>query len=444
MLKNFIRYFIFRLQNEYYKKYQALNALGNPAELQHFCDGNLQTLLLSAYDHVPYYRNIFDQIGILRNGAIDLSKFYKIPILTKETIRNKCRDLISSDHTKRKWFYNSSGGSTGEPVRFIQDDQYLAWRNATNYYYHKRFLGMNEPAAKKIILWGSEKDIFNGTIGLKAKTYNWLTNTIFFNSFRMSESDLARFVEKANTFEPELIRGYASSLYELSRYIERNGLRVHTPRIVSSSAEMLNGIMREKIESVFQTKLYDFYGSREVSNLAGECTEGLMHVFIFWNFVEILDSNGQPVEEGETGRVVATNLFNYSMPLIRYDIGDTAVLGPKTCKCGSILPTLTKIAGRMSDHFIKEDGAIIHGEYFTHLFYAKHWVKSFKAIQEDYKRVRILTVAAGDPIDAEKIDIEEKIKLVLGQDCAVIWKFVESIPETQSGKHLYTQSLIKT
>ena len=78
--------------------------------------------------------------------------------------------------------------------------------------------------------------------------------------------------------------------------------------------------MRQKIENIFGTKLYDFYGSREAACIAAECKYGLMHVFSFNNYVEILDNNDQPVEEGEEGKVIITNLHNYSMPLIRYEI----------------------------------------------------------------------------------------------------------------------------
>jgi phenylacetate-CoA ligase len=48
----------------------------------------------------------------------------------------------------RKWYYNTSGGSTGEPVKFIQDDVYDRWAAATSYYY-KHILGIEEPITRK-------------------------------------------------------------------------------------------------------------------------------------------------------------------------------------------------------------------------------------------------------------------------------------------------------
>jgi len=397
---------------------------------------------LHSYVNVPYYSKTFQEINLINGNGIDLHKFYNLPILTKDTIRKHHAKLISKDYMKRKWYYNSSGGSTGEPVRFIQDELYTKWINATNKYYYQDMLGIDEAHCRKVILWGSERDIFEGTIGLKAKISNWLTNTVFLNSFRMTKEDMERYIKIINQYKPELIRGYAGSLYELCRFAEANNLKIFTPKVLISSAETLTDYMREKIESVFGTKVYNFYGSREVNGIAGECREGSMHIFTFSNYVEVLDYHNLPVTEGEEGKIIVTNLHNYSMPLIRFEIGDTGILESRRCKCGNKLPILKKITGRITDHFIKKDGTVIHGEYFTHLFYLKDWVKTFRVIQEDYDKIRILVVSQGKVNEIEKKDIENKIKLVMGKDCKIHWEFLEEISKPKSGKHLYTQSLL--
>jgi phenylacetate-CoA ligase len=443
MIKKHIRDIISKIRgNDFDREYFEIKRINNKDELLDFQEKYLKKLFLHAYKNCTYYHRIFKETGIISNGIVDLSKFNEIPILTKEIMREHHQELISKDYKTRKWYYNSSGGSTGEPIRFIQDALYSKWSAVTNHFYYNDILGINEASVKKIILWGSERDLFEGTIGLKSKIINWLTNTVFLNSFKMSENDMDHYIKTINSYKPDLIRGYAGSLYELCRYAERKNRNIYTPKILISAAETLRDEMREKIESVFGTKLYDYYGSREVNGMAGECKYGLMHVFMFMNYLEILGSNNQPVGEGEEGKIVVTNLHNYSMPLIRYEIGDMAVLGPEKCKCGNVLPTLKKVTGRITDHFVKEDGTIIHGEYFTHLFYLKDWVKTFQVIQEDYQKVRILVVAKGKVIESEKKDIEDKMKLVMGQDCHILWDFINEIPKTPQGKYLYTKSLV--
>ena len=219
------------------REYHEIKSITDKDKLLEFQEKHLENLLLHAYKNVPYYHRIFEEVGVIDNGFVDLSKFEKIPILTKEIMRKHHQDLISKDYTTRKWYYNSSGGSTGEPIRFIQDDQYNHWCAATNKYYYGNILGIDEPSVKKIILWGSERDLFEGSVGLKAKVINWLTNTVFLNSFKMTEEDMAHYIKTINTYKPDLIRGYAGSLYELCRFAERKKLNLYTPKILISAAE---------------------------------------------------------------------------------------------------------------------------------------------------------------------------------------------------------------
>ncbi len=443
LIKGGVREASFRMvRRKFETEYLEIASLSDKGALNEFTEQKRNQLFLHAYKHNSYYHRIFKQISLIQNEEVDPSKIPDIPILTKDIIRKNHTELISDDYQTRKWFYNSSGGSTGEPIRLVQDDVYLRWRNATNYYYYKNILGTEEPAVKKVLLWGSERDLFKGSIGFKAKIQNRLSNTVFLNSFRMTEQDIERYINTINSFKPEIVRGYAGSLYELCRYAERKKLPLYTPKIVVSAAESLSDMMRETIQSNFGTKVYNFYGSREVSNLAGECREGLMHPFMFWNHQEVLDNHNLPVKEGEEGRVIVTNLFNYSMPLIRYEIGDMAILGPEKCSCGSILPTFKKITGRTTDHFVLKNGTTIHGEYFTHLFYLKDWVEKFQVIQEDYETVRILLVPSSEENQKDKKTIEAKIRLIMGSESKVVWDIVDDIPKTPSGKYLYTKSMV--
>jgi phenylacetate-CoA ligase len=432
--------------NDYSREYNAINSIKNKDDLLKFQNECLKNLILHAYNNVPYYNAVFKRINIIKgNGEVNLSKFNDIPILTKEIVRKHHKALISKDITKRKWFYNSSGGSTGEPLRFIQDNIYTKWKNATKKYYYENILNIDEIASKKVIIWGSERDLFEKSVRLKDRRNQWLLNSKLLNGFKMSEGDLKYYIKIINTYEPDLIRGYSSSLYELCKYAESNKIKMYKPKVIISAAETLWEEMRTKIENEFNTKLYDFYGSREVSSIAGECSEGLKHIFMFWNSIETLDDNNVPVKEGEEGRVIVTNLHNYSMPLIRYEIGDLGILGPVECGCQNILPTFKKITGRITEHFLLKDGTVVPAEFFIHLIgviYNKGFIKKFQVVQEEYQKIKILIVPEREIYKSEKRDIENKIKVIMGKECLIVWEFVDDIPKTKSGKYLYTKSLV--
>ena len=179
---------------------------------------------------------------------------------------------------------------------------------------------------------------------------------------------------------------------------------------------------------------------------AGECKDGLLHSFIFWNYLEVLDKNNQPVREGEEGRVVVTNLFNYSMPLIRYEIGDLAILGPEMCSCGKMLPTLKKVNGRILEQFILKNGTLIHAGFFGLLFdkvFEESGIEKWQVIQEDYDKIRINVITHGEIADQFKNDMDKKIRIGMGSECKIEWVIVDDIPKTPSGKYLYTKSLIR-
>jgi phenylacetate-CoA ligase len=308
--------------------------------------------------------------------------------------------------------------------------------------YYRDYIHMDELAARKLVLWGSERDIFGEKTGIPLRLKNRLSRITVLNAFRMTEDDISNYVRMINQVQPELIRSYAGTIYQLSRYINQTGFEVYRPKAIVSTAEMLRPFMREEIQTAFKTDIYDYYGSREVGGVAGECTHHKMHHILLQNHVEILDNNNRPVAPGEEGRVVVTNINNFSMPLIRFEVGDTAIQGSGKCKCGSALPHIDHVTGRINDHFILRNGTVIGGCYFTHLIFDRDWARSFRIIQEDYERVVIKVVPLVQPKDSDIEDIERKLRIVMGPKCTIEWEFVDKIDVPESGKHQYIKTMV--
>lgn len=430
------------LKHEYDMFYARTLRNIDQTESEQLTRAYLVKLIRHAHSNNDYYRRIIDEADVDPNdfGPEDLAK---LPILTKDDIRKNFSSMLSKDYLQRRPYENFSGGSTGEPVRLMQDYQYKTRSRASFQYYYRHFVGIDEMAAKKIVLWGSERDIFREKEKSGVKLYNRLSRTTVLNSFRMTKDNMGQYVDQINRVRPELIRAYAGSIYELSRYVNESRLKVHMPKAIVSAAETLRPFMREEIQKAFPTPIFNYYGSREVGGMAGECEHHKMHVLPLENYIEVLDAKGNPVAPGEEGRVVVTNLHNYSMPLIRFEIGDTATVGGKGCNCGHFFPYLENVTGRVTDHFRLTNGTMVHGEYFTHLFYFRDWVYSFQVIQEDYATVRVKVIKRSEPPAKDLVDIEKKIRLVMGDKCSITWDFVDKIETTRTGKHLYTKTLVK-
>ena len=391
----------------------------------------LAKLLTFVSDHNEYYAR-FPSDGNLES----------MPILTKEIIRQHF-DALRSTPQGHRVHRNSSGGSTGRPVTLIQDANYGSWQNATRGFYFREFLGVDLNTVKQVWLWGSERDSLRlRAHRIQTRVAMWLTSTVFLNTFDTDDRTWLDYIEIIRRYRPHFVAGYAGSLYLIARVARQYNIRLYQPAFVYSSAEMLRDFMREEIEEQFNAKVYDYYGSREVGAIAGECAYGNKHIFAMNNIVEVLDDRHQTAIDDSEGRLIVTNLHNYSMPLIRYDIGDTGVLSSLECACGSALPVLKRLTGRITDHFILSNGTRVHGEFITHLFYFRDWVGQFQVDQLDYERFKIRVVPCGLVDENDVEEISRAIRFVMGSNCRLDWEYVDSIDKSRQGKHLFTRCTI--
>ncbi|MCL5105319.1 MAG: phenylacetate--CoA ligase family protein [Armatimonadetes bacterium] len=416
-----------------------------PEELESMQQRWLRDLLCHAYNHIPYYHEALG--GVMDGSRVDLRRFHDIPLLDKATIRSRFDDLKSDDIHKRKWFENTSGGSTGEPVRLIQDSVYHDWIMAIKLLQYG-WSGLNAGDCQ-LRLWGSARDLLVGRETPRVRLARYLRHEVWINAFRMTPERMRAAVSTINRCKPRQILAYVGAAHELARLIEREGLSVNPPSSIMTSADVLRPEMRETIERVFRAPVFDRYGTREVGDIACECeAHNGLHISAPIHHVEILRPDGSPTQPGEVGEIVVTLLVNYSMPLIRYRIGDMASWSDaKRCPCGRNWPMLAEVSGRVTDVFVTKAGGRVPGQFFTNMIHPHTWISRFQAVQEDYDRVRLLIVCnddAGPPETrrAELEDMRRRVRLAMGSDCRVDFEFVDDIPPTPSGKSRCTISKV--
>ncbi|WP_201353790.1 phenylacetate--CoA ligase family protein [Hydrogenimonas urashimensis] len=405
----------------------------------------LNILLNHAYKNVPYYSKIFKDLGLVQRGVVelkDLSELKNFPFLTKEIIRQQKENLYSKDLNKRNHYVNTSGGSTGEPVKFLQCDKYKL-SNKANFELVK-FLRGCTPYDSTIIIWGADRDIAIGKRSLKDRFLDFQLNRVCLNSYKLSENDMINFLKILNKRPPKLIISYIQSIYELAKFAKENKIYVEKQNAIHTSAGTVYDYMRDLIEDVFQCKIFNHYGSREVGPIATECSahDGL-HIMMEHTIVEVVNEKGELCKPGEEGEIVVTSLHNFAMPLIRYKIGDIGIFQEYThCSCGCSYPKLHKVLGRSTDFFINTKDEKIYGAYFTHIFYFRNWIEKFQVIQKTKDKILIKIVKKDKIPKNELDDIVKKIKFLMGDECEVNFEFVKDIPKTETGKFLYTISKI--
>lgn len=401
--------------------------------------GPLRRLLQHSMRQVPYYEYYLGRSNLEHADSGELIAALKaMPVLTKEIIRQNFERLKSADLGSRRWYYNTSGGSTGEPVKLVQDDTFRAWCSASSRF-ACQCMGC-EYGDRKVLVWGSERDILQGTVGLKAKLSRWLENCQVLNAFRMTPQDMRRFLQVMDQRPARLIVAYAQALYELARFAEAENIKIRPQFAATTSAGTLYPHMRETIQRVFHCPVYNWYGSREVGLIGTELPgrEGLW-VPPWGQYVEIIDESGRECCPGQVGSILVTCLTNYAMPLIRYQIGDR---GAFACMRDG-QQVLQTVCGREVDAFRRPDGTLIDGEYFTHLVYFRPWVQKFQFVQTSHESVVLSVVlpeGSPPPPQTELDTLSNGVRKVLGQGAKIQFNWVKDIPPSPSGKYRYTIS----
>ncbi len=400
----------------------------------------LSALLEHAAAHVPYYGKLLGDAGAVSGGRADLGRFAEIPPLTKEIMRAERDRLVADDADLATSVWNTSGGSTGEPVRILQDRRYLlSARRAT--YDQERMTGYRL-GDRVVKLWGDERELLQGALPAKARLYNLVKRQVFLNAFLMTPERMSAYLTRLAGLRPRLLIAYAQALYELAQFARAHGRRIEGPAAVMTSAGTLHPFMREAIEDATGLKVFNRYGSREVGNIAMECDRhDALHVAWRHVLVEVVDEQGHPCAPGQEGEILVTSLSNYAMPLIRYRIGDYGALHDGACACGYAGQLLRNVVGRVTDAFRTPSGKVVPAEYFIHIVGVvlnRGALRKFQVIQQAADRVLVKVVPADGFGDEDEREIREKIAAVMDPGCTVGVERVSEIPALSSGKYRYT------
>ncbi len=387
----------------------------------------LKKLLRHAYQTTPYYREL------LTTEPPDISQ---IPPLEKQDIREHLERLCSEAFNANQRIKNATGGSTGTPLTFYQDRNYWNQRNLSVYYFD-RWAGWDF-GGPQLIIWGAPADL-RGDEHWKHRLNTFWRNQYWLNGFHLTDAAMHAAFEEMNRWNPRTILAYPSSLYQFAQFIFDNGLRPRWDlKGIISSAEMLHRHYRNLVESVFDVKVFNRYGGREVGLIAMECAEGRMHINCRDLYLEI-DS---PDPYAQPGDILITQLNNYAMPFIRYRIGDIGVLADEMCPCGNGLPVLADLLGRSTATFRTRAGTLIHGGYFTQQFYDLQGVSQFQLIQETLDRCVLKLVINDQWQETTRRDLVMGIQEALGADVSVGVVFVDDIALPPSGKREFTISRV--
>jgi phenylacetate-CoA ligase len=384
----------------------------------------LGALLRHAHANVPWYSTRFRAYGVRLDSKDPFAELEKLPVLSKAEVRDNHADFCVPGVAARSMKFATSG-TTGEPlVAYTNPEQWVVeqamiWR-------HWKRAGYNLRDRIAIFRTYAPKP------GEPAIRMDRLRNWAYFSVFEMDDTSIAEYAQFLQVWKPRFLRGYPSSLLLVAQHALRYGWRLPGLRGAFAASEVVPPQLRETLRQAFDIELFDHYGQAEITCMFHDCErhEG-MHIDWEYGFVELL-----PSDEPGVSRIIATNLHNTSMPLLRYDTGDLAIGGWEQCSCGRTAPVLRSIRGRKDDFLIAEDGSRMATVNLYTYFSKLSSIQRFQLSQSKPGELIVNFVLWGPEDASARSALSERIRRELEQTTGLVIRVQELVEfiQTSGGK----------
>lgn len=375
------------------------NQWRRPDELAAMQVRALRRLIAHAYAKVPYYHDLFKSSGIVPGQIAALDDLRDLPILTKDIILANYPDgIIASDVDWTECSARMTSGSSGKKLDVVLDHSVAELYRLMQL---RQLIDVGYKPWDKIAYVRFSPPVTS----IMLQKVN-----LFRRFFIPLEWEPAQQAAEIFRIRPQVVNAYPSVLYLLAKSIGKDDGALLGLKFLLSNSELLTAHVREYLEDVFQCKVYDDYSCLEFSAIAFECRMQNLHVAADNVIVEVLDDDGCRVPPGVPGRIVVTSLNNYSMPYIRYEIGDVGALSDKACPCGRSFPTLESIVGRCDDFLVMPSGELIDPQTVVFQIETIPEVKEFRVVQQEDQSL-VVSIVPERTVEFRKIREEIGVKL---------------------------------
>jgi phenylacetate-CoA ligase len=414
------------------------------SERTHQCQLQELRRLLRCADRSPYYRGIFQQVGLNPRDFHSPKELTRLPLLDKRIIAQYSVEILGTARLRWRMDTVSTSGADGTPLEFPIN----LGRSSTEYAY---LVTSWERAGFTL---GTTMAVLRGRVvkadrqGLRHE-YDPLLRHHYYSAFHLTDENMGRYLEHISTIGPCFLHVYPSSVSALARFCRRSAQRPPgNIRGIIAESEIVYPEQRKMVEEVFGCRYFSDYGQTEKVVLAAECEHSTdYHVWPTYGYFELVDELGNPVTTpGQRGEIVGTGFINTVMPFIRYRTGDFATYVGERCEaCGREHPIIRDIRGhRTQEVLVAGDGSEIpwvalnmHDDTFDR-------VRQFQFRQDEPGKAVLKVVPAKGFDDACCRRIQQNLGRKLDGRLDFTIDLVESIPLSARGKAIYVDQRISS
>lgn len=384
------------------------------------------------------------KVEYILNYAQQNSDFYKkyrnkrlqeFPVINKQIIKDNFDNIFVKKYNIKKLHKMSTSGSTGTPFTVYQNKEKRNRVIAEVIFYGKqaKYTFGEKQAYFRIWVSSIKKNI------IKKR----LQNIYPIDISNLNDTNISKIITQIKQKKIVSILSYASTLDKLSDYSKKNNLIIkrNSLKSIISSSEFLSQKTKKNLKKMFNCNVYNRYSNEENGILAQDTDLDeklyLNQADYFFEFLKL--ETDEPASEGELARVVVTDLYNFAMPMIRYDTGDLATYALNNR--GEIV-AIDYLQGRRVDMIYNTKGEVISPHTITNNMWGNDQIKQFKFIQISPKTYKIiLNTNKKDKKIIEKI--KQKFCKILGEDAVIDIEYVDEIPVLKSGKRKYIENRMK-
>ena len=398
----------------------------------------LRAVVKQAYEHVPFYKRLYDRNNVHPTQLRTLDDIRRFPILSKEFVRDiPFEERIADNVDPKRCTVKTTSGSTGIPLRVLEDPRSVDYLDA----YHLRRLFEYGYRPWETIVRLTTEPPGKEVIGATGEARGGLMKTLRQSKVKrlIIAEGMDKHLQILSDCRPEFIVAPPSYL----RVLEEQQTPIR-PRVLMTWGEILDESTRTSLSSRFGSEVYDGYGCTEVAPIGGlawECRkrDGL-HINSDTVVLEVL-KDGEPVASGERGEVVVTSLFRNATPMIRYQLGDMVTTVAEGCPCGRAMPLIKNIDGRLVDFLQLPNGKLISPYAMIFAIQDIPGIARFRVIQETLERI-VVILEKGTEFSSRTIsDIRDACMTLLGKDVNVEVQLIDAFP-IEKGKFRAVASLV--
>ena len=393
------------------------------AQLQ---DSMFTAIARHAINTTPYYQAWAKKQSITALDINSLADIKHFPIIDKKFLRENAALFKSDDLalTKHQFTLNTSG-TTGTPLT-VYTDQHSRSKHYAFFTRLRRSYGVTDSDKRatlfgRIILTADQKKP-------PFWRYDAMQHNLLMSSYHLSDANIPYYYEKLKHFKPQEIFAYPSSIYAIANFIVRNQLEPIRLKLIMTTAENLLPQQRDIIKAAFHAPIVNQYGCTEMAFFCSDFPDGNMKFHPEHGFAEVQDKDGVIRDSGE-GDLLATGFINFSMPVIRYLVGDRINLSERDTQGRQVL---SEVHGRTDDIIYRKDGTPVGR--LDPIFKGGSGILCAQIIQNADASVILKLVRDNNyqPNNGDELILE--LKKRLGSELPITLELVDDIAKEKNGK----------